>query len=260
MITSSIDVSGMESVLRQISTMTRRPMREVTTAEALSILQTCLDRTEITPASKIKDKLKTKFNQYSATGKFGTRSDGSFPKITSCSRNGNVWLGLPRPSSGAFSKTRGRRGGGVWYLASKNYLRDQDWNTFQELTRDQLKDLKKLTTEWIARRGLPKATWYFAGEALGAALKASAVVIKSTLRGRAPKELGTAVKKETSEGFTITVRNSSIASMRKDAEGILQRAVAGRAKYFQKNLEKGVFDSMKNVERAYPNLVKVRAA
>lgn len=260
MITGSIDVSGMEEVLRQISVMTMRPMREVTTSEALSVLQTCLDRTELTKAGEIETKLKTKFNQYSQDGRFGTRSNGSFPKLSIASRNGNIWLGLPRPSSGAFSRSRGRGGGGVWHLVNKHYERDADWNLFQEMTRDRLELLKKYTLEWVARRGMPKASWYWIAEAIGGALRATAVVINATVKGRALKEVSSAEKKEDSNSFTITCRNSSIAAMKKDGAGILERTLAGRVKYFGQNLERGVFESMKNVERAYPNLVKVRAA
>lgn len=260
MITTAIDVSGMETVLRQISAMTMRPMREVTTSEALSILQTCLDRTELNKASDIERNLKTKFNQYSQDGRFGTRSNGSFPKISIASRNGNVWLGLARPSSGAFSRARGRRGGGVWHLVNKHYERNDDWNLFQEMTRDRLGKLKKMTTEWIARRGMPKASWYWMAENIGYELKAAAVVINAAVRGRALKEVSSAEKKEDTNSFTIVCRNSSIAAIKKDAAGILERTVAGRVKYFEKNLEKGVFESMKTVERSYPNLVKVRAA
>ena len=155
MITGTIDVSGMETVLRQISTMTMRPMQEVTVSEAISILQTCLDRTELTPASKIRETVKTKFNQYSQSGKFGTRSEG-FPKVSLCTQKGNTWLGVARPSRGAFSRTRGRAGGGVWHLVNKHYERDEDWNLFQELMRSRLQKMKKLTTEWVARRGMPR--------------------------------------------------------------------------------------------------------
>lgn len=260
MITGRIDVSGMEKVLRQISQMTMKPMQEVTTSEALSILQTCLDRTELTPASTIKEKVKTKYNQYSQSGRFGTRSEGSFPKVSICSKNGNMWLGVPRPARGAFSRRRGRAGGGVWHLVNKHYERDEDWNLFEELMRERVQRMKKLTEEWLARRGMPRASWNFIATDLGHTLKAAAVVLNAKVRGRALKEVGRAEKKQTEDGFSIIMMNSSIASLRKDAAGILERTVAGRVQYFERNLEKGVFDSMKNIERAYPNLVKVRAA
>jgi len=260
MITASVDIRGMETVLSRIAVLTMRPMEEVTTAEALSILQTCLDRTELTPASKIKETVKTKFNQYSQSGRFGTRSEGSFPKVSICSRNGNIWLGVQRPSRGAFSRTRGRYGNGVWHLVNKHYERDEDWNLFQDMMKERIERMKKLTKEWLARRGMPRASWNFIAQELGATLRAAAVVLNATVRGRAMKEVGKASRKKSADGFSITMTNSSIASMKKDAAGILERTVAGRVKYFEKNLEKGVFDSMKNVERAYPNLVKVRAA
>jgi hypothetical protein len=260
MITTSIDVSGMEKVLRQISVMSMRPMREVTTSEALAVLQTCLDRTELTKAGEIESKLKTKYNQYSQDGRFGTRSAGSFPKISVASRNGNIWLGLPRPATGAFSRNRGRRGSGVWHLVNKHYERDADWSLFEQLNRERLSELKRRTTEWIARRGMPKASWYWIAEEIGYALKAASVVLNAAVRGRALKEVAHAQKKEEANGFTIICRNSSIAAIKKDAEGILSRTLDGRVKYFRQNLERGVFDSMKNVERSYPNLVRVRAA
>lgn len=260
MITGSVDISGMETVLRRISVLTMRPMEEVTASEAVSILQTCLDRTEINSASKIRETVKTKFNQYSQNGRFGTRSEGSFPKVSICSRNGNIWLGVPRPSRGAFSRRRGRRGGGVWHLVNKHYERDEDWNLFQEMMRDLIRHRAELTKEWIARRGMPRASWNWISQDLGVTLRAAAIVLNATVRGRVMKEVGRATKKKSADSFSITMTNSSIASLRKDAAGILERTVRGRVKYFERNLEKGVFDSMKNVERAYPNLVKVRAA
>jgi len=260
MITTSIDVSGMETVLRQISLMTMRPMREVTLSEAKSILQTCLDRTKLTPAEKIRQVTATKFNQYDALNRWGVESVGSFPKISVCSKNGRVWLGMPRPRTGAFSRTRGRRGGGVWYLANKNYLPDSVWDTYLDLNRQRLSSLKNRVTELLSRRGIPKFTWHAIAQEFGENLRASAAVLNSKIRNRMPSELGKAKIKQTESSYSLTMTNSSIASMRKDAEGILQRTVQGRQQYFKKNLEKGVFDSMKNVERAYPNLVKVRAA
>ena len=260
MITASIDISGMETVLRGLSVATMKPMKDVTTAEVVSILQTCLDRTKLTPAEKLRQATVTKFNQYSGDGRWGTHSQGSFPKISICSKNGNVWLGLARPSIGAYSRTRGRRGGGVWHLVNKHYERNEDWNTYQQLTRDRVHHMKNRIDELLKRRGLPKTAWAILAANLGFTLKAASVVINSTIGKKPLSELGHAEIEQTSTSFTIHASNQSIASLKKDAAGILQRTINGRIKYFERNLEKGVFDSMKHVEHAYPNLVKLRAA
>ena len=257
MITASIDISGMETVLRGLSVATMKPMKDVTTAEAVSILQTCMDRTELTPAKTIISSLTTKFNQYAQRDRWGSRSQGFTPKISIAPNKGNVWF--VRPVGGIGKYSRSRKGGVVCLLVNKNNVPDEIWNDYQSMEQDRIHNMARMTTEWLARRGIPRAAWYQLAEGMGHALKAAKDVHNATVRGKRPDLAVTTIEQD-ANSFTLVFSNQSIASINKDAAGILQRTINGRIKYFERNLEKGVFDSMKHVEHAYPNLVKLRAA
>jgi hypothetical protein len=246
MITSRIDTSGMDEVLRKLSSATSRTMRDVTLSESQSVLQTCLDRTKLTPRSVIDYKIQQRFHQYSS-GKYGKKAISSFPKISIAPKKDRTWYVEQGPK---FFLAAGEKDG------HQQHLPDSIWAEYQQAESERKSKLRASVIDHLSRQGLPKQTWQHLGELLGLNLKAGQNVINATVKGH-QIQVEDALIKEATSFFQVVCSTQSIAAARKGAARILSTVLSGRVKYFRTNLEKGVFDSLKQIERAYPNLLKV---
>ncbi|MFZ4597818.1 MAG: hypothetical protein ACOYNN_04160 [Terrimicrobiaceae bacterium] len=243
MITAQIDTRGFDEVLRKLASSTKRPMREVTLAESKAILQTTLDRTKILTKQVLKFRVRRKFNQYGG-GDFGRASRGVTPKISIAPNVGRTWWVEPGPK---------------FYIVAGGERRwsDERWERYQAEEADRKADMPSITESALRRRGLPKQSWYFLADTLGYSLKATQDVIGATVKRRELREVVTSVLRETSSEFEVHGTNYSTSTQRADGRAVLARTMEGRVKYFRMNLEKGVFASLDQIHRAYPNLLKI---
>ena len=115
-------------------------------------------------------------------------------------------------------------------------------------------DRKKSLLRKIENRGLSKESWLKLAKAAGFDVKAPAYVQK--ISSNHP-ENASFTRTESDSSVKLSFKNSQPTIQKIGGQRILKRAVAGRVKYFQKNLEKGVFESIDKVAKAYPGLVKI---
>ena len=243
--TSTIDTSGFDAAIDALMKATGLPMREVTRAESRAVLQMSLDRTKLTAARDIRDGVIKKHNRF-AGGRSGAGADGNFPKISIAPKRGRVWWVENGPK---FYVMDGAGADRRWSNAR--------WSEYQTLESERRASLKSMTVELLARRGLPKQSWYFLGLGEGHSLKAAGVVTSAAVNKQALKRVASSSVKETDREYTVIFTNRSIATIRKDGSRVLASALQGRIKFFKKNLSLGVFQSLEKVERAYPGLVRV---
>ena len=259
MITAQIDISGMQEVIAAISVSTLRPMKEVTLAESKSVLQTTMDRTQLLTAGKIRSGLEKKFHQFADATHWGPTATAVIPRISIAAGKGNVWL-LKDAATRKSPRKKGSRaiaGGPVCHLISQHHETEEDWSLYQSLEKERKSTLAAKIKERLARRGLPRQSWWLMAQMSGVPVRASSVVTGARVRGALLDDVARVTAASGPNSFTISFANSSQASIKHDGFRILQGVLAGREKYFRTNMEKGVFDSAKEVERAYPNLISV---
>lgn len=126
-----------------------------------------------------------------------------------------------------------------------NRYPDALWN---EIARQRLASIQSK----IGHINLSKQSWLKLAEMLGLEIKAAAKVRKMPQNFNANFNTSR-VKGEGS--YSVSISNNQPTVKAIGGRGILEKAVAGRAMYFQKNLEKGVLEDMAAFARAYPGLV-----
>ncbi len=242
MITATLDTSGFDTVLDKLMHATGQPMREVTLAESRAILQTSLDRTKLTPKPQVAIQVDRRFNTFSQ-GQTGRSAKKLYPRLSISPKTTNIWWVEQGPK--------------FYIMNGPRRWSDQRWSDYSAELADRAALLPIATKEAYARRGLPKQSWFFLADLLGYALKASKEVEGATVKGRQLREVVQATLAENATEFTIHGTNYSIATMRRSGARILEGAIRGRVKYFRRNLQHGVFESLEKIHRAYPQLLKV---
>lgn len=225
----TIDVRGFDEVIAKLMSATDLPMKAVVRGEMLSILDKGL---KLTAAANQKTIKEVEF-----------RRDFRTLPVTAYTPK------EPRSSAryqGFEGKSKGIAGKVVYYM--HNRYPDALWNTILALMFTKI-DRKS------AARGLSKKSWLQVAEKLALALMVPAYVRSANVFGKDyPQDNDGLVEDMTSE-FNLVAVFGRLYDRR--FPGFFQRAITGRLKYFKKNLEKGVFDSLEQIQRAYPNAFKV---
>ncbi len=124
----------------------------------------------------------------------------------------------------------------------------------RELWSRLLARRRELIARKRAARGLAKQSWLQLADALGVPISVPGYVntaIPST--GQTYKNVSVS-EKATDKGAEISISNAQPTINAIGGAGILQRATDGRSKYFYENMKRGVFNSLKEVARAYPGM------
>lgn len=222
-----VNIKGFETACRALSKISGRSMKDVVEAEVTKILDRTIDYTRQSTPNKIKNR----FN----TAQFSFQPPGLY---------------APKTREGVLARaraTRSKNGDLLYYL--QNRYPTALWHQIESRRQKSLqKKLKAI--------GLAKKSWWNIGRLLQLPVKAGRFINAIATTGRDyPEDIQ--VKKSVNEGEIAigfinaqpTVQLPSVAGGR-----ALQSAVNGRVKYFTTNVKKGVFDSLKNIARAYPGL------
>jgi len=211
----------MSGVIKGLAKVSGAPIPKIADHEVGKILEKCISST---PAAKIE--------------KIRSRSDGrewGFHKIA-YSPNLNF--------KGRLTKSGKKR------YKYANRFPDAVWNAIIEQRKSSLE--KKLSLRGLAKQSLLKLA-----EAAGLTVKAPSYVKK--LKANFTKNFS--VNRIISEGsYSISLRNSQPTINVIGGNAIVRRAIKGRIKYFQTNMEKGVLDSMEKFAKAYPGIVKISSS
>ena len=233
------DLSKFTDAIRQLSQLSGSDLRTVMTAEAGKILETAIRFTPKASREKIEAQVthdvKHKFARHSSDA-------GTYYKNK---KDGKEWF-----SPGEWKEK--------WYLIHGWNVPDAVWAAYVQTIASDEKDfeatLHRRIKEALGRRGLTAATWAQIGEAIGApALNVPNYIKNATI----PDNIGLGRVTVSADGVLIEGANGSLVLDKTGkGQGIINRAINARVKYFETSVAKGAFNSLKNRARAYPELFK----
>jgi len=222
MITAEINTAGMDEVLLKLSRATDTPMVDVARAEMLSILEAGQKFTPSASVQGIKDRIAMA-----------------------------EWMTLPVSAYAPKRPVRRvidtKNGPAVVYRMT---------NRFPAELWGQMRSFMNIRSHLrLAARGLLKKSWLQVAAHLGLDILVPGYVARAAWKGNDYPEDNRGREERSGSGYSLTGEIGRTYDRR--IKAVLQRAITGRVKYFRKNLEKGVFDSLEAIERAYPNLLKI---
>lgn len=184
-------------------------------------------------------------------------SIGRHAPILYFTKSGIGWF-LDSPGAGYEGVAKGRRAeGGQTFHPMTEFFRygNPRWARYQEMLV-LLKNKQINVREVIGRAG---QSWLQIAMSLGIPITVPAYVRNApAFKGRSYVN-GTSHTRRTEGQLAITMVNTApILLGTMDGNAILQRSINGRAAYFRKNLELGVFDDVKQIARAYKGLIPSR--
>lgn len=139
---------------------------------------------------------------------------------------------------------------GKIYKLSHRYP-DALWGRISRQRQEHLRILKRA-------RGLAKQSWFKLATEVGLRITAPSFVQKALPRsGKAHPENASARRFRARGRWAIEFTNSQPTATNEFVGGrrALARAMTGRVKYFEQNLRRGVFGSIKQISARYPGLV-----
>jgi len=232
-----IDTTAFNRMCRQMADLTCTPFEQIVQYEAAKVLEGAAAKTTSASISKIKsadEKMPFKFCPV----------DMYLPKVTYEGRGGPTHI---------FGSARRVVSGMVNYCLSNRYP-DLLWSLIQD---NRLRSVKAK----IGARGLSKKSWWELGKTFGVQIKIPAYA-KKAKPSDGKEHPGNVHSTKTGAGaqFTLHVVNSQPTVNNPGVGGsrVIQVAITGRAKYFERNVCHKVFESVAAVAKKYPG-VKVAA-
>ena len=107
----------------------------------------------------------------------------------------------------------------------------------------------------LAARGLSKSSWHFLAQLLGGPSKAPGYVVASNYRGHQfPQNADRDERGSPGRDYTLQILNSSPIVQAAGGRDALIRAMLGRIRYFEINMERRAFRSVESRARKYPGI------
>lgn len=110
----------------------------------------------------------------------------------------------------------------------------------------------------LRARGLSKQSWQRVADAIGLRVSASGLVVKALASdGKSHPENFRATRLRAGARYGLTFENAQPTVQSRFVRGraALRRAIAGRVKYFERNLRLGVLTDIREIARAYKGLL-----
>jgi len=228
MLKITIDTRNMNRAIAAISRFSGVAHEEVIEEEAGKILEAAV---RLTPAAKMQ---KIKAHYASLGNSWVTESPELYTPVSPS--------GISHRAKVKVTKT-----GKIRYDMSHRYP-DALWAAITGERKTRLEAA-------LRARGLSKNAWLMLGQAAGITVKAPGYVkqaIPST--GKVHPENATARKTRPSGRYGIFFETIQPTLITIGGHRILQRAINGRVKYFERNLKLGVFKDLKKIAARYPGL------
>ncbi len=106
----------------------------------------------------------------------------------------------------------------------------------------------------LAARGLARRSWVELARLLGFEIGAPGFVRAARRPSGSGGEENVIIRRQYTRGYGLHIANNSPINRWSDARQALFAAVVGRRRFYETNVKRGVFDSMKAVARKYPGL------
>jgi hypothetical protein len=237
------------------------PVKTVLRAEAGIILKTCAGRTKV--ATPEQATVRARVRSLHALD-LNSKSD-SHMSITAGAKAsagyGKVWRRIGRGADGMMRLQQTHAGG---FSPLWRHYKDGDWRDIREGITDFISDINRRGPAAVKAIGLARQAWVQIADSLGiklesvpgggaspAALAKARDAIASNGRSYANghgEQIGAA------QEFIVRLINNYPKASAMKLDSVLVGVVNGRVKFFEKNMEKGVFSSAEKILRAYPGL------
>lgn len=248
--TAELDTSGFRAMAEELSRLSGKSFEHILIQQAGALLKVCLRKTPARTAAQIEKRV-------SRANNYVEFADGS---VVSLWEKADALMFLdesnwdPKTMKG---KAPTIENGKSWHeMDGPNGLRWNDarwarWQTLLAIVDHRRKDPKKA----IKVRGLAKQTWHQIAAELGIDIGAPGYVKNASGPNGEQFREGQARKILSAAALYIELSNANPLMVGKlDGAGILQRAINARLKAFAIEMEKGVFDDVKNRARRYPGI------
>lgn len=247
-----VDTSNFNGFCRQIAA---RPLGlkvwDVMLYEVGKVLESCVRLTTREQVDKIKRSVEFK----NRTLRFGAK--GSGPAIIYVTKKGVVWF-ADEPGAGYEGIAQGRKAGGKTFhpMTERFHYGNPRWARYQEMLA-QLRNKQIDVRMVIGRAG---QSWVQIADSLGLRINAPDYVRNAPSFRGAKRINGVSKKAMSADKLFLEMKNfAPILLGTMDGDRILQTSINGRASYFRKSVEEGVFENVAQVARQYPGLL-ARAA
>lgn len=228
MSSSSVATRSFSQMCRQLSRMSAVPYKQVLTHEVGRVIEKALD---YTPAAKRPPIIE----------KWATAAFSAQPAT----------LYTPQTAAGRAGRARARKvkGGKLLYFLFNRYPDA----LHAQIENRRLASLKRT----LAAIGIAKKSWLQLAQQLGVAIKAPAFVRKAIARTGLEYPENTSVKvQESDKAIMITTTNAQPTVNLPTVGGYraFVAAIAGREKFFSKNIKLRVFNDIARIARQYPGM------
>ena len=248
------------------STVPARLQALVLYAEAATILKECFRRTKQSTVAKVtrRERASLVRNLKLEEVNISAGRGNKYPP-------GTIWLRGRNKKGERFIQEAGRvtdTGSIRW---KNRHFKDLDWAALEEAAARYAAHIASALRKAVNSIGFARQGWVQIGDNLGIDLSASvggqgvsALALRRAKAARSPR--GTAFINgvgQKVQAAAVTVLRLVLTYPKARQMGFDQMArsvIAGRAKYFDQNVRRGVFDSLEEVRRAYPYLRLIDAS
>lgn len=240
-----IDTTAIDAAMREMSRRTGISRPDIMRAEGAAILDKCILWTKMATIGKITANAALRARRT-------VNADGS---VYLAAKSGNIYVRTnhhilagsfnPRTNTGKVGRTSGRPLGRSLASAARSTLARA-----RELTKENNDGARQA-------RGLAVQSWVQIADAARMPIQATAKV--STARSARSRtgifyRNGSASETVSKNNYQIRMVNTLPYNIKIGMGGMFNRAMAGRVKYFENNLRRGVFENMQAVAARYPGL------
>jgi hypothetical protein len=235
--TVDLDTTNFDNMLVELSKMTGKSLQDVIKGEAAAIIGMTMMETNLADPKKIDARYTyTEHGENKKTVK-EILVNGKITNVRSVKKYG-VWV-----------ETKKKR---YWDPKKLN----PKWRPLQKALKFAKERAKRM-------KGLSKATWFEIAYQLKmthqiSPKKAVTVTMKKAWQNmKGTRVMGVLSGTEKGEAhYTLTMKNFSDKALTPGANGFIAftKAWGGRIKFFEENLTRGVFNSVKNTARKYPGM------
>ena len=236
-----------------IGKLTGLDRRKIVMAEAGSVLKRAFGETRRPPSQSV---LRTAGRLRAIRAL--NLSGGGVVSITAGKRGADYGRVFLRKKSGdGYRRTHDSN----FHPLNQHYT-DAQWAKLRAAINDAKITIRKVVPEVMASAGIARQSWILIADALGIRLEAvpggtastSAIASAREARARGNKQArnGTAQIQEDTLRFVVTLINRLPYGQKLGFQGILDAAIAGRAKYMQTALANGFAASAQDVARLFP--------
>lgn len=261
--TFQLDTSGFRRAIGGLLQFTGKDLRTVIRAEAGSILKACAGDTKVSTQA-VAERRAAARALYSITHKGRASANSGFMTVNSGARGGTPGWMWHRTGSGKFQTAGLMNVKSGSYRWANMHFKDSDWQGMSAAAGLASAALRKLVP--LARKSvaLARQSWVQIADAVGIRLESvpggriSAAGIAKARAAIASTGVaytnGTAREYADNKAFVLELINGLPYGRKIQLDRILVANINARARFFEQNLARGVFDRLKSIARAYPGL------